>query len=83
MPSEKENTIKMKEEVKGGLFLAIEEALKKETETERIVAVLDCIRGYKNEFDTKTEKNQYDGFLKCKIEFKNQIRKVQDYIAKR
>ncbi len=73
----------VKEEVKGGLFLAVEEALKKETEKERVLAILDCIRGYKNEFDSKTEKPQYDGFLKCKIEFKNQIKKVQDYISKR
>ena len=67
---------------KGGLYLALDQALNKETEQERIIAVLDCIKGYRNEYDITNEKPQYDGFTKCKMEFKGQIKKVQDYVSK-
>lgn len=67
---------------KGGLYLALELALKKENEKERMIAVLDCIKGYRNEYDATNEKPQYDGFMKCKNEIKGQVKKVQDYVSK-
>lgn len=65
---------------KSGLQGAVETALAKGTEKERIIAILDCIRGYKNEFNQATEKAQCDGFMKCKNEYRNQISKVKDFV---
>ena len=65
---------------KGGLNQALHDALAKSTEQERIVAVLDCVRGYRNEYNSETEKAQFDGFVKCKSEYRNQIEKVKEYV---
>lgn len=70
----------MEQQVKSGLQGAVESALAKGTEKERIIAVLDCVRGYKNEYDQETEKAQADGFMKCKNEYRNQINKVKDFV---
>lgn len=59
-----------------GLKLAVENALNKATEKERIIALLDCVRGYKNEYDVKTQKAEMDGFMKCKNEYRHQIKKI-------
>lgn len=59
-----------------GLKLAVENALKKSTEKERMIALLDCVRGYKNEYDIKTQKAEMDGFMKCKNEYRHQIKKI-------
>ena len=66
---------------KNGLQGAVETALSKETEKERMIALLDCIRGYKNEYNQQTEKAQCDGFMKCKSEYRNQINKVKDFVS--
>jgi hypothetical protein len=58
------------------LRIAVESAMKKETEKERIIAILDCVRGYKNEYDAKTQKAEMDGFMKCKNEYRHQIKKI-------
>ena len=42
---------------KGGLSQAISEALSKTTEQERIVAILDCVKGYRNDYDMNEEKD--------------------------
>lgn len=68
---------------KGGLNEALKEALSKPTEKERIIAVLDCVRGYRNEFHQENEKLQFDGFMKCKNEYRNQIEKVKEYVNNR
>lgn len=65
---------------KKGLYLAIEQALAQSTEKERIIAILDCIKGYRNEYDVTNEKGQFEGFYKCKSEFNGQIKKVKDFI---
>jgi hypothetical protein len=67
-------------ENKRGLQGAVEMALKKGTEKERIIAVLDCIRGYKNEYDESTEKEKSEGFKRCKNEMRNQINKIKDFV---
>lgn len=67
---------------KGGLNQALSEALSKSTEQERMVALLDCIRGYRNEYNQETEKHQFDGFMKCKNEYRNQIEKVKEFVSK-
>ena len=56
---------------KEGLNQALNEALSKSTEKERIIAVLDCVRGYRNEYnrDLEEEKDKFEGFNKCKSEF--------------
>lgn len=66
---------------KSGLQGAVEEALKKPTEKERIIAVLDCIRGYKNEYDEVTEKLQTEGFKKCKSEYRHMIDKIKIFVG--
>jgi len=67
---------------KGGLNQALSEALSKPTEQERIIALLDCVRGYRNEYSSENEKAQFDGFMKCKNEYRNQIEKVKEYVNK-
>lgn len=69
---------------RGGLFQALKEALSNDTEKERILGVLNCIRGYKTEYnkDSDEEKDKFEGFMKCKSEFKGQIQKVKDYVEK-
>ena len=59
-----------------GLKLAVENAINKSTEKERMIALLDCVRGYKNEYDFKTQKAEMDGFMKCKNEYRHQIKKI-------
>lgn len=56
---------------------AISEALSKTTEQERIVAILDCVKGYRNEYDMNEEKAQFDGFMKCKNEYRNQMKRLK------
>lgn len=68
------------EQTKGGLQLAVESALAMGTEKDRMIAVLDCIKGYKNEFDQQTETAQCDGFMKCKSDYRNQIKKIKDFV---
>jgi len=68
---------------RGGLNEALSEALSKTTEKERMIAVLDCVRGYRNEYKQETEKAQFDGFSKCRNEYRNQIEKVKEFVAKR
>lgn len=65
---------------KGGLSQAITEALSKTTEQERIVAILDCVKGYRNDYDMNEEKAQFDGFMKCKNEYRNQIEKIKEFV---
>lgn len=69
---------------KGGLNQALSEALSKTTEQERIIAVLDCVRGYRNEYnrDLEEEKDKFEGFNKCKSEYRNQIEKVKEFVSK-
>ena len=65
---------------RNGLQNAVQDALAKGTEKERMIAVLDCIRGYKNEYDEQTQRAQTEGFMKCKSEYRNQISKVKTLI---
>ena len=65
---------------KSGLQGAVEEALSKSTEKERIISVLDCVRGYKNEYDEVTEKLQTEGFKKCKSEYRHMIDKIKVFV---
>lgn len=65
---------------KSGLQGAVEMALSKGTEKERIIAVLDCVRGYKNEYDENSERDKSEGFKRCKNEYRNQINKIKDFI---
>jgi len=65
---------------KGGLLSAIEQALSKGTEKERMIAILSCVKGYRNDYNIETEKAQFDGFSKCRNEFKNQISKIQNCV---
>ena len=70
----------MEQTAKSGLKGAVENALAMGTEKERIIAILDCIKGYKNEFDQQTETAQCDGFMKCKTDYRNQIKKIKDFV---
>jgi hypothetical protein len=67
---------------KGGLHQALKEALSKSSEQERIIAVLDCVKGYRNEYNTESEKPQFEGFMKCKNEYRNQVDKIKEYVSK-
>ena len=66
--------------VSGGLKNAVKDALSKDTEKERIIAVLDCIRGYRNEYDINDQKAQFEGFIKCKNEYRHQIEKIKEMV---
>lgn len=65
---------------KSNLISALEATKEKETELERILATLDCVRGYKNEYDQETEKPQSEGFQKCKREFNSQVEKIKEWV---
>jgi hypothetical protein len=65
----------------GSLQSALTEALSKKTEKERIIAVLDCVRGYKNEYDINEQKHQFEGFVKCKNEYRHQIQKIKEFVS--
>jgi hypothetical protein len=64
-----------------GLQNALKEALSKSTEKERTIAVLDCIRGYRNEYDMTEQKAQFEGFTKCKSEYRHQIDKIKEFVG--
>lgn len=67
-------------ETKSGLQVAVENALTKGTEKERILAILDCVRGYKNEYNQENQKEHSEGFMKCKNEYRHQIDKIKNII---
>lgn len=67
----------MSTETKSGLQIAVETALQKGTEKERLLALLDCIRGYKNEYSQETQPQHSEGFMKCKNEYRHQIDKIK------
>jgi len=66
----------------GGLENAISLAMKKPTDKEKILAVLDCVRGYKNDFSMTDQQYQYSGYNTCKEAFKRQIDKIKQYVEK-
>lgn len=72
----------MESNQKSGLYGALDNALSLPTEKERMLAILDCIRGYRSEFDQNEQKLQNEGFMKCKNEYRHQIQKIKDYISK-
>lgn len=65
---------------KSGLQVAVENALTKGTEKERIIAVLDCVRGYKNEYNHEEQNLQSEGFMKCKNEYRHQLDKIKNIV---
>ena len=56
-------------QTKGNLDTAIEEALKLPTEHERIVAVIETIRCYRNEYGwtDDEQKHLFEGYEKCRM----------------
>ena len=66
---------------KKGLESAIVEAISLPTEKERMIALLDCVKGYKNDFDKEKERYQYMAYFKCKDDFRKQINKIKEIVA--
>ena len=62
------NSVPRREKRKSALILAVEKAMSLPTERERSLALVDLIRGYKNEYHRFRERQQNEGFERCKTD---------------
>lgn len=65
---------------KMGLEPAIIEALNNGSEKERLLALLDCVKGYRNEYNKENERFQYFAYFKCKDDYKKQIQRIKEIV---
>ena len=66
---------------KSTLAQAVEEALKLSTEAERVLALVGCLKPYRNEYQQHLYPDHFEGYEKCTVGLLGLKRKILTQIA--